>query len=530
MSTPFNKLRAAALRLANLFRKQKLDRELTDELESHLQLHIEDNLHAGMSPAEARREALLKLGGLEPTKENYRDHRGFPFLESVIQDLRFALRMLRKSPGFTATAVLTLALGIGVNSAIFSVLDAVLLKPLPVEKPQELHQIRIEALTRTAGRFSYLEFQHLRDSSNASGRMASMSRVVDVNLRIEGVQQPELAKMQLVSGEYFPVLGLYPALGRTLTPSDNQTIDGHPVAVISDNFWHRRFGGASTVLGQGITLNGSYFTIVGVGPRDFSGVWMESPVDVWVPLMMQSSVHYAQHYSASNSDDTKPWIPQEGIRWLDLIFRAKPGAETAAASASVNSVFQQWVAQEAETIGDLKERKLFLQRKLVLAPFERGFSDLRRDFATPLSVLMAMVALVLLVACANIANLLLARGATRQREIAIRLSTGAGRFRLIRQLVTESVLLASIGALLGLLVAYWGSAVLVRMATGVNNGSPPVAAGVDARVLLFTMGLAVVTGITFGLAPAFRMTHVELNTALKAASTGWHRGRRSSCR
>jgi len=257
-------------------------------------------------------------------------------------------------------------------------------------------------------------------------------------------------------------------------------------------------------------------------------VWMESPVDVWVPLMMQFDVRYQQHFSASNSDQAKPWVPQEGIRWLDIVLRAKAGAETSAASASVNSVFQQWVAQEAETIGDLKERKLFLQRKLILDPFNRGFSDVRRDFAAPLSVLMAMVALVLLVACANIANLLLARGAARQREIAVRLSAGAGRFRLIRQLLTESVLLSSIGAALGLLVAYWGSAVLVRMAAGMNGGSPPIRVGVDSRVLLFTMGLAVATGIVFGLAPAFRVTLVELNTAFKASSSVLQGGSRMS--
>jgi predicted permease len=434
-----------------------------------------------------------------------------------LQDLRYAARGLRRNPGFATVAILSLALGIGANSAIFSVFDHVMLKSLPVEKPRELRRIRLEARTRNSGRFSYVEFQRLRDSSQSSNGMAAMSRVVDVNLRVDGERQQESARMQLVSGEYFPLLGIYPILGRTLTPDDNRTLGEHPVAVISGSYWQRRFGGTPNILGQAIVLNGAHFTIVGVGPRSFSGVWMEAPVDVWVPLMMQADVRYEQHYSASNSDSTKPWVTQEGIRWLDLILRVKRGAE-AQAVASVNSVFQQWVRQQAETIGNLEERKLFLQRALVLDPFNRGFSDVRRDFAAPLFVLMAMVALVLLVACANIANLLLARGAARQREIAVRLSIGASCTRLIRQLLTESVLLSSVGAALGLLVAQWGSALLVRMAVGVKAGSAAIAAGVDSPVLIFTAALAVGTGILFGLAPAFRMTRVELNAALKAGT------------
>src|SRR6266513_1074052 len=471
----------------------------------------------GMSRNDALRAVRLERGNIEVTKEIVRAASWESFLETLWQDLRYAARGLRRNPGFATVAILSLTLGIGANSAIFSVFDHVMLKSLPVDKPQELRRIRLEARTRNSGRFSYIEFQRLRDSSQASNGMAAMSRVVNVNLRVEGERQQESARMQLVSGEYFPTLGVYPILGRTLTPDDNRTLGEHPVAVISGSYWQRRFGGTPNILGQAIILNGAHLTIIGVGPRSFSGVWMEAPADVWVPLMMQADVRYAQHYSASNSDSTKPWVPQEGIRWLDLFLRVKRGAEVEAV-ASVNSVFQQWVRQQAETIGNLEERKLFLQRALVLDPFNLGFSDVRREFAAPLFVLMAMVALVLLVACANIANLLLARGAARQREIAVRLSIGASRARLIRQLLTESVLLPSVGAALGLLVDHWGSALLVRMAVGVKAGSAPIAAGVDGSVLIFTAGLAVSTGILFGSAPAFRMTRVELNAALKAGT------------
>ena len=503
--------------LRSLFRKEQVSLELDEELNGFLELAAEEKMKQGMSRNDALRAVRLERGNIEVTKEIVRAASWESFLETLWQDLRYAARGLRRNPGFATVAILSLALGIGANSAIFSVFDHVMLKSLPVDKPQELRRIRLEARTRNSGRFSYIEFQRLRDSSQASNGTAAMSRVVNVNLRVEGERQQESARMQVVSGEYFPMLGVYPILGRTLTPDDNRTLGEHPVAVISGSYWQRRFGGTPNILGQAIILNGAHLTIIGVGPRSFSGVWMEAPVDVWVPLMMQADVRYAQHYSASNSDSTKPWVPQEGIRWLDLFLRVKRGAEVEAV-ASVNSVFQQWVRQQAETIGNLEERKLFLQRALVLDPFNRGFSDVRREFAAPLFVLMAMVALVLLVACANIANLLLARGAARQREIAVRLSIGASRARLIRQLLTESVLLSSVGAALGLLVAHWGSALLVRMAVGVKAGSAPIAAGVDSSVLIFTAGLAVSTGILFGSAPAFRMTRVELNAALKAGT------------
>lgn len=497
------------------------------ELASHLEMLTQENVRRGMAPEEARRAARVRLGGMTQIGEQHREMQTVPFLETLAQDIRYGLRTLRKSPGFTSVAVLTLALGIGANSAIFSVFDGVMLASLPVERPQELQKIREEARTRTSGRFSYLEFQRLRDGTHVSGGMAAMSRVVDADLRVDGEREQELAKMQLVSGEYFVVLGVYPALGRMLTPDDDLTMDGHPVAVISSSYWQRRFGGAMDVVGKGITLNGAHLTIVGVGPRKFTGVWMEEPVDVWVPLMMQTDVRYAQHYSASG-DDTKPWIPQEGIRWLDIILRAKPGEEATTAAASVNSVYQQWVARKAETIGDSEERKLFLQRKLVLDPFSRGSSSVRREFGGPLFVLMGMVGLVLLIACANIANLLLARGEARQREIAVRLSIGAGRFRLIRQLLVESLLLSGMAAALGLLVAQWSSGLLVRLASGIGGGPPPIRAGLDAPVLLFTSGLAVATGILFGLAPALRMTRVELSAALKARAFQVHGNSRIS--
>src|SRR6266566_3673436 len=279
--------------LRSLFRKERVDRELDEELRGYMEMAAHEKMKQGMSRHDAVRAVRLEMGSLEATREVVRAASWESLVETWWQDLRYAVRGLRRNPGFATVAILSLTLGIGANSAIFSVFDHVMLKSLPVDKPQELRRIRLEARTRNSGRFSYIEFQRLRDSSQASNGMAAMSRVVNVNLRVEGERQQESARMQVVSGEYFPMLGVYPILGRTLTPDDNRTLGEHPVAVISGSYWQRRFGGTPNVLGQAIVLNGAHFTIVGVGPRSFSGVWMEAPVDVWVPLMMQADVRYA---------------------------------------------------------------------------------------------------------------------------------------------------------------------------------------------------------------------------------------------
>ncbi len=260
-------LRSLSDGLRSLFRKERVEGELDEELRGFLEMAVEEKIKKGMSRKEALRAVRLERGSLEITKEVVRSARWEFFVETCLQDLRYAARGLRRNPGFATVAILSLALGIGANSAIFSVFDHVMLKSLPVEKPQELRRIRLEARTRNSGRFSYIEFQRLRDSSQASKGMAAMSRVVNVNLRVDGERQQESARMQLVSGEYFPLLGVYPILGRTLTPDDNRTLGKHPVAVISGSYWQRRFGGAPNILGQAIILNGAHLTIIGVGPR-----------------------------------------------------------------------------------------------------------------------------------------------------------------------------------------------------------------------------------------------------------------------
>ena len=278
-----------------------------------------------------------------------------------------------------------------------------------------------------------------------------MSRVARMYSRLTGESEQDVTRVQLVSGEYFTLQGLSPARGRLLGPTDNLTIGQHPVAVVSHAFWQRRQGGSPKVLGRSIDLNGAPFTIVGVAPPGFNGLWLESPVDTWIPLMMQAAAHYQQNFSSTNAHEDKPWPNQEGIRWLDVMVRT-PGNLPA-----LQGVFQRWLEGHARQVSSGIDRQLFLHQRLILDPLAQGYSNVRGKIEPPLYALAAMVVLVLLIACTNSVNLILARGASRQREIAVRLSVGASRARVSRQLLTESFLLVAIVAAAGLLAARFGS-------------------------------------------------------------------------
>jgi predicted permease len=500
----------------SVFGRGRMEQDMAEEFGFHFERRIEDLTRAGVSPTEAARQARLEFGAREAYKDECREARGLRFFDECGQDLRYAFRTLRSNPGFAAVAILSLALGIGANTAIFSLLDAVMLKSLPVARPGELDSITSDGATVHSSSFSYPLFQRFRDTAPTNSLLA-MARVSSLNALAPGERESAPAMGQLVSGEYFATLGVYPELGRLLTSEDNRIVDGHPVTVISYGFWQRRFGSSPGVLGQQIQLNGTYFTIVGVASRSFSGVWTDSPVDLWLPLVMQHTIRYAQHYSANAADPSRPWAPQDGMTWLDVILRANPEQRSRLRTV-LNSTFQQLVAERAQRVASQEERRLFLDQHLTFQPFGRGFSRLRRQFAAPLWALMAMVALVLLIACANVANLLLARSSARQREIAVRLSIGASRGRLIRQLLTESTLVAVLGGAAGVATAHWASAFLVRMALDRRSGAVPPAFELDLGVLAFAAALSLATGIVFGLAPAFRTTRVQLSDALKAGS------------
>ena len=507
----------------NLWNRDRVDRELDTEVRAVFDILVDEKLKSGVSLEQARSAATLELGRVHSITQQVREERAGATIDAIGKDIRYGARMLRANPGFTFVVVLSLAAGIGANSAIFAIANAMLLKAMPIPEPDHVYVARFQSRLPVQHRVSHPFFEELRAGFPTAHGLAGMSRVSRMRLPSEGGNS-QSAAVQLVTGEFFSVLRLTPQLGRLLTPDDNRTISSHPVTVISDAFWRRRFNAAPDVNGRDIILNSVHFTIVGVAPPGFSGVWLEAPVDAWIPTMMQSDVKYMQNFSANNADALKPWVPERGISWLDLVTRAeRPDGPEAVA---LNAVFRPRLLEQVESITDPKEKSLTLDRRFVLEPFSDGFSNVREQFRAPLYALLGMVALLLLIACANTANLLLARSTTRQREMAVRLSIGASRRRIIGQLLIESLMLGALAAVVGLAIAPLVSEVLVRMTIGVDTGPLPFSVGIDGRVVAFTVAITLLTSFLFGFAPAWRATDLSLSTALKSSGRGTHHGAR----
>jgi predicted permease len=424
--------------------------------------------------------------------------------DEMFQDLRFGIRLLRKNPGFTAVAVFSLALGIGANTAIFSLIDAVLLKLLPVKHPEQLVVLEAYNNRGESRNFSQPVFEQLRARTQVfSGIFAAEDSTVRMEMiGPESGNQAEQATAQLVSGEYFQVLGVNAVVGRTLTAADNQTPGAHPVAVLSYGFWQRRFAGDVSIVGKSITLKEQPFTIIGVTMPGFFGEAVGRAPDIWAPLMMQPSLYRGMSY-----------LGDANLGWLRILARLRPGAREEQARVDLATVLGQIKSEAGELAVSTRNIE-----KIELFPGHRGLAELRNSYSKPLRVLMVVVALVLLIACANVANLLLARTTARQREVAIRLAIGARRFRLIRQFLTESVLLAAAGGMLGLLFAWWGSRLLLILVSG--DADPiPIDVTPNARILGFTVAVSLLTALLFGLAPALIVTRQDVNAALKATAT-----------
>jgi predicted permease len=494
----------------------RTDEQLAAELESHLQMHIDDNLRSGLPPEEARRQALIRLGGLEQTQQAFREQATLPALEILLHDARYALRQLRRSPGFTTVALLTLALGIGATTGIFTLVDAVLLKSLPVPRPEQLLLVKRTDQTAEKTRVSYPFFLHVRQQLPDTAVIGAMAWPDDFYINA-GTQQPERALGQLVSGNYFQVFETWPVLGRLLAPTDDAKLSGSAVAVISYGYWQRRFAGDPGVIGRKVTVNSVPFSIVGVAARGFFGARAGKEPDFWMPLTMQSDVRYNAHFSDIAAEPLKPWVPQDRISWLQLVVRVKEPAALAQVTTVMNRVYRNDLLEAAQGVSDPDLLRWFQTVTLTLEPGQQGFANLRREFEQPLLLLMGMAVMVLLIACANIANLLLARAAAQQRGFAVRFSMGASRSRLIRQMLTECVLLSSLGGMLGIAVAFGCTSVLPKWA---STGTTPIPLNLtpDARILIFSVVVTMATGLLFGLAPALKSAHVDPASVLKGSA------------
>ena len=451
-------------------------------------------------------------------------------MANLWQDLRFALRILAKNPGFTLIAVLTLALGIGANTAIFSVLDSVLLRSLPVSHPEQLvvlsdpdeHGSSFGSEGGDRSLLAYSEFEYFRDHNEIfSDIFTADSQLPEREVTIPDSSfktgaQKESARIRLVSGDYFATLGVTPAAGTFFTRDVDRARGGSPIAVLSYAFWRRRFGLDPLALGKTIQIRQTSFQIVGVTPPGFFGETVGAFPDLWIPMMMQDSIYPGRDLLTPSKDLTNMHT------WLQVMARLKPGVTPEQGKASINVVFKGLLESKVGVSISAEERRHSLDQRINLQRAARGSSVLREHFGEPLKILMAMVGFVLLIACANVANLLLARGAARQREFALRIAMGAGRARLIRQLLTEGLLIAVTGAAAGLLLAQWTDALLLRMVSGASSGPPSIHLELqpDARVLGFTVGVALLTAILFALIPSLNSTRLDLTPVLKSTPTG----------
>ena len=468
--------------------------ELNEELQSHLEMAASDRMERGEKQEEARSAALREMGNVSLIKEVTRDKWGWRLVDELMQDLRYGFRTMRRTPGFTAVAVITLALGIGANTAIFSLLDAFLWEKLPVKDPQQLVFVRaIGSDGRTSGEFPYREFEQLRDhNSSFSGTYSFDSS--NGSVTVDG--QSEIVPNDFVTGNYFEVLGVGALLGRTLTPDDDQP-GKKPVAVISYAYWQRRFGASEEAIGRTIYFGQMPFTIIGVTPAQFFGRNVAGrSADVVLPMWTQPQLGLKDH-------DT-----------FEIMGRLKPGVGVEQGRADLDVAYQQALAAEAASAASAQNEQGPRGQRIELRAALHGEGQPTENFTTEIHILAAVVGVALLIACVNVAGLLVTRAAARQKEIAVRVAIGAGRGRLIRQMLAESLLLALMGGALGLLLAKWGVGLLL---TVLSYGYAPISYQLNPnlKILAFTVGISALTGMLFGLVPALSGTRVDLNPVLK---------------
>ena len=509
--TPFR--RAFSLRVG----PSHVARELDDELAFHIDMRTKRLIESGMTPEAARQEALRQFGNVDSVRddcltldeERDRAMQRANMLDELRQDLTYAVRVLRRNIGFALTVILTLALGIGANTAIFTLVNAVLLRPLAVRAPEQLvaigDPVRVTSLSVSTNPdgslISYPLYRELIARNRLTSGLLASGRTPRLDARIDpAAAEPEHPRGRFVSGNYFDVLGVTAHRGRVFTDADDRTVGASPVATISYAYWIKRFDGDPAVVGRTITVNGAPITIAGVTPPSFTGEIVGQSTELWIPLSMQPVLMPNQ-----------PFLSDWSTSWLLLLGRLEPGATHQQASAEFTALINQVLDEHFPPPAGVAAPS----RDITVGPGDKGFSRVRSTYRVPLLTLMIGAGLLLLIICANIANLLLARAVGRKREIGVRLAIGAGRPRLVRQLLTESLLLALLSGAAALLVAFWGSRLLLTFAA---DGAPaiPLNMGLDLPVLGFTLGVSMLAVALFGLVPALRASRVDLATTMRA--------------
>jgi macrolide transport system ATP-binding/permease protein len=486
-------------RLAALFRRRRLENDLDDEFRSHLEMSIDVNLRKGMTPAAARREALRSFGGLEQTKELYRDQRGLPMIETTLQDLRFGLRMLRRSPGFSALAILCLTLGIGANAAVFSWIEGILFRPYRAVT----HQEQLLALAGTARgepghtAISWPDFADLQRNCTLFDAFF-VSKIMGTTLSIG--DRAEVTTGSIVSANYFDAIGVHPILGRGFEPGEDTGRNAHPLTVISYQLWKGRFKGDLQIIGKTQRLNNVVHTIVGVAPEGFYGTFVGWAMQFWVPASMEE-IFESGGYK----------LEDRGARWIEAYVRLKPGVTRQQAQQEISAVAQRLEAEYPDTNRG---------RGIQLWPLWQTPFNNAGTLLPTLEIMLAVVVFVLLIACANVGNLLLVKSFARRHEMTVRLAIGASRGRLVKQLFTEGLILSALGAAGGLLVANWCRHALVLLFPARGGVAMHLPGEIDWRVLALSAGVCLITTLVLGLVPAFQTGKIDLAGALKSDSVG----------
>ncbi len=506
-------------RLRNSFRADKTQYDANDEFAWHLEQRTKELIDQGMSPEQARAEAQKRIGNITSLSEQTAETDSLAWLETFLRDIRLAVRMLGRAPGVTAVAVLSLCLGIGANTVVFTLMKQVVLDYLPVPNPQQLVILHSKGVEEGHvygnGMNSSFSYPLYRDLNAATGRVfQGILAFREIEISLTGHDNTETVEAGLVSGNFFQVLGVNPWRGRLFVSADDQKPQASPLAVLGFGLWKRSFGGDPNIINKTILVNKHPYTVIGIAPPQFYGIDVSQRSDLYVPMCMKADVVEDARLLTDRLD-----------HWASLIARMQPGVTMQQAASALSVIYPPIRDQDLASMKTPSERfrKEFAQKKILLTDGGQGYASLRDDLANPLKILMVMVGIVLLITIANVANLLVARGVVRQREMAIRLSVGAGRSALIRQLLMESVVLAMLGGVLGLAIAYAGTPALLHTLS-FDLSAASISARPDWHVMLFASSIAIAAGLVFGLLPALQSARTDVGAALKTEGGGGHTG------